>query len=590
MYINYVKIFQNILFDSVFLNKCLACRHFSYFDFSILFAMDRDIRVRKVSRVRANTLHIDNEVAATRKAVDMDIRTKRFSRARTETIRIIDEVTETKEVDEMDRILISIGGYGRFQLIIQIIFAIACIPELYHILISYFILDVPDWSYVVDHDNSFYIAVEKSTNMSRCQMPRSKWNYTKEADYSVVTEFDINCGLEWLVELSSSIIYVGIGIGAILAGWAVDNFGRRAVLIPSFILMQLSSIVIIFSKDIYTFMVLRVLVGIFIPGVGFNMTTLISELVLPQHRVWAILGVLSMFPIGLALLSLLAYLVPAWKQLVLLSSIASSLVLIFFDFIPESIRWLHLHGRMDEVIATLKRIAIWNKVSSPDDLKLHSTSEIIQTSKPSDLFASRQLAKVTIILSSTWFVHNIIYYGIILAADDLTSDSIYLNFALTCLVELPANVMCAFVLSKCGRKKPMMTFAFLAGLSCIVISAIPVTSSWQFVRLILGVLGRFCAAVAYNGLFVWTAELYPTGVRGQGLGFVNFVSRCGGITMPWIAKRMRLIHPILPFAVMGGMPILNTAFLALLPETKDKLFQTTFEEKELSHINEAYQK
>ena len=119
-----------------------------------------------------------------------------------------------------------------------------------------------------------------------------------------------------------------------------------------------------------------------------------------------------------------------------------------------------------------------------------------------------------------------------------------------------------------------MVFSFLAGASCIVIAIIPITSSWEVYRLVMGVIGRICAAIVYNGMFVWTAELYPTVVRGQGLGFVNFVSRVGGTAMPWIAKTLSLIHPILPFAVMGGMPMLNTAFLALLPETKDQALQS----------------
>ena len=62
-----------------------------------------------------------------------------------------------------------------------------------------------------------------------------------------------------------------------------------------------------------------------------------------------------MFSIGCASLSLSAYLLPDWRELVILLSGLGLFLLPFLWFIPESPRWDYLHGRIENCYRTLSK-------------------------------------------------------------------------------------------------------------------------------------------------------------------------------------------------------------------------------------------
>ncbi|KAI6057828.1 solute carrier family 22 member 6-A-like protein [Aix galericulata] len=89
----------------------------------------------------------------------------------------------------------------------------------------------------------------------------------------------------------------------------------------------------------------------------------------------------------------------------------------------------------------------------------------------------------------------------------------------------------------------------------------------QTVRTALAVIGKGCLSASFNCVFLYTAELYPTPIRGSlphadprgarrqtGLGFGSTMARVGGIVAP-LVKMMDEYYPFLPPAVYGVAPI-----------------------------------
>ena len=70
-------------------------------------------------------------------------------------------------------------------------------------------------------------------------------------------------------------------------------------------------------------------------------------------------------------------------------------------------------------------------------------------------------------------------------------------------------------------------------------------------RVILGNLGKFCLCVAFDGVYTWTVELYPTEVRSVGMGLTAVAGRVGSTAAPWIAQGLKPIAGWLPFVVLG---------------------------------------
>ncbi len=57
-------------------------------------------------------------------------------------------------------------------------------------------------------------------------------------------------------------------------------------------------------------------------------------------------------------------------------------------------------------------------------------------------------------------------------------------------------------------------------------------------------IGKMAIAASFNAIFVYTPELYPTSIRGSGLGMSSMVSRIGGMVAPYIAAISDLVSSL----------------------------------------------
>ena len=55
------------------------------------------------------------------------------------------------------------------------------------------------------------------------------------------------------------------------------------------------------------------------------------------------------------------------------------------------------------------------------------------------------------------------------------------------------------------------------------------------VRVLLTMIGKAAITYSYALIYLYTPELYPTVVRGAGLGLATMMSRIGGVLAPLIA-------------------------------------------------------
>ena len=88
----------------------------------------------------------------------------------------------------IDQILVYIGEFGRFQIILEIIACLLQIPYTLMILLPYFTQDSPSWKCVSNSTVCNVTGELASSDKLRCQIPRSEWEYSMPKDYSIVTE------------------------------------------------------------------------------------------------------------------------------------------------------------------------------------------------------------------------------------------------------------------------------------------------------------------------------------------------------------------------------------------------------------------
>ena len=97
---------------------------------------------------------------------------------------------ETK-ILSMDEVLPFIGEFGKFQIILEAAFCILIIPPAMLTLLPYFVQHIPPWqcsrnSTICPYNVTF--SAHDKLYKSRCNMPRSEWEFSKPKEYSVITQ------------------------------------------------------------------------------------------------------------------------------------------------------------------------------------------------------------------------------------------------------------------------------------------------------------------------------------------------------------------------------------------------------------------
>eukprot|EP00794_Sanderia_malayensis_P018705 gene18705-20593_t len=491
-----------------------------------------------------------------------------------------------KNVLTIDEILPMIGGFGKFQIILEIVFCIISIPGSMAVLLPYFAQHDPGWRCAINSTICRLDGTITSSNKNdfekRCNMPRSEWQFTQPKDYSVVTQFDLSCEMVFYNLLATSMVFISIALGALVLGWLADRYGRKPVLIPSSAAIVIIGFISAFSPNFAFYAVARVLVGFFLPGNALQLFIMVSEFVGPRHRPLAGNTLWIAFSVNIALLGVIAYFVRTWKLLVIICTAPYFFTFIFFKFIPESIRWLCLNGRTEDAMEIINRIAKVNGRAAPD-VKLAEKIDNTEMSFGSllNLFRPMKMAVSTLIQSFGWVVNGLVYYGVSFAAADL-GGNMYRDYILLSLAGIPGTSLGIYLCRKIGRKKTVLIPTFIGGLACIAASLIPTDdkkfSSLIPLRVFFGFLGKFCITISYASISTWSVELYPTVIRGAAVGYLQIANRLGSALAPWVATWLIGIHVVLPFSLMGGCAIICALLLLKLPETASKPTAETFKD------------
>ncbi|XP_010782425.1 solute carrier family 22 member 13-like [Notothenia coriiceps] len=91
-------------------------------------------------------------------------------------------------------------------------------------------------------------------------------------------------------------------------------------------------------------------------------------------------------------------------------------------------------------------------------------------------------------------------------------------------------------------------------------------SDLPVVATVVAVVGKFAATTSFSIVYVYTAELYPTTLRQNGVGLNSMCARVAGILAPPI-RLLEVYHWTIPMLIYGIVPITAGGLCLLLPET-----------------------
>jgi len=402
-----------------------------------------------------------------------------------------------------------------------------------------------------------------------CQLSEEAWEWTRRAD-SIVSEWNLVCGEAWKQQAVNTGFFFGFLLGAGFFGWLSDYAGRKKAIIASGAAAGCAGMLCGTAGGYWTFFLFRAVTGFGVGGIGMAGYVLGCEFVGPSWR--GLLGVAAQyfFAAGCMILPILAYKVPNWRMLSLLSGGSVLLYLMMMPYIPESPRWQLIQGRKGEATATLAAIASYNRTRMPD-LPL---ADVVVTSGTGagmgDVLAHPVLRGRFAVQIFAWFSVCCTYYGISLMTADLPG-SVYTTNAMMAAVEVAAYLVSSLLVDRIGRRWTIAGAYLLAGTS-LILSAITAGPA----RLWLALAAKCGAAAAFALILLYAAELFPTVVRSACIGACSQAARLGGMATPVIIMIAQAMHfPLLAFLVLGISSTAAGLLLLTQPETLGEVLPET---------------
>src|SRR5437879_6197966 len=167
------------------------------------------------------------------------------------------------------------------------------------------------------------------------------------------------------VGIASSAYLAGAVLGALFFGWLTDRLGRKRLFFITLAVYLLATGATALSWNIASFALFRFLTGGGIGGEYTAINSTIQELVPARYRGWTDLVINGSFWIGAAIGAVAAIvlldpnLLPpdlGWRLAYFIGAALGLIVFVMRMWIPESPRWLMIHGRPEEAHAIVDGI------------------------------------------------------------------------------------------------------------------------------------------------------------------------------------------------------------------------------------------
>jgi len=357
------------------------------------------------------------------------------------------------------------------------------------------------------------------------------------------------------VGLSNSAYLAGAVLGALGFGWLTDRIGRRKLFFITLALYLSATAATALSWNVASYALFRFLTGAGIGGEYTAINSTIQELVPARYRGWTDLVINGSFWVGAAIgaTSAIVLLDPhligpdlGWRLAYLTGAALGLVVFVMRMWIPESPRWLMIHGRPEEahaIVAEIERSVIGHaqdpRQQAFPKIKLRMRDHTPLREVARTLFVTyrqRSLVGLALMIAQAFF-YNAIFFTFALILTDfyaIPADHIgwyILPFAagnfLGPLVlgrlfdTLGRRVMIAFTYGVSGVLLALSGYLFAIG----VLSAQSQTIAWMVIF--------FFASPAASAAYLTVSETFPLEVRALAIAlFYAIGTGIGGVAGP----------------------------------------------------------
>jgi putative MFS transporter len=359
----------------------------------------------------------------------------------------------------------------------------------------------------------------------------------------------------------------GTVLGSFLWGWLGDRIGRRASILlaaVSFIATSICGSMPTYAMNVFMCFIMGFGVGGMLP----IMYTIMAETIPARHRGW-IMVLIGGDVVGAYILTswLAAELVPVYSWRILwLIGLPTGVFLIFLNrWIPESPRYLMMHGRSEEAKSVMQRFGakVVEDTSSKLNVEKGVKDRMTQLFQPPFSFITMAVLLLALGVGlvsfgfQLWIPSNLQKMGFTEAeANYMLRDSALIGF--------PLNFLIAWLYGFWSSKRTLILLSGLTALSLVGFAlAGEAVSSNQALLYALLIMPIWGISSIVSVLSAYCVEIYPTRLRSRGSGLTAGFSKAGGVLIIGLVTISVAPPSIIGTALIGAVP-LTIAALALL--------------------------
>jgi MFS family permease len=377
---------------------------------------------------------------------------------------------------------------------------------------------------------------------------------------SVLTEPDTLHLTESQIGFSASAYLGGAIVGALVFGWLTDRLGRKRLFLVTLSVYLAATLLTALSVDLATFMLFRFLTGTGIGGEYAAINSAIDELLPARVRGRADLAINASYWLGAALgaVATLVLLDPrvashtiGWRLTFGVGATLGAAILLVRRYVPESPRWLLLHGRVADAEAVIAEIEAQVARAEGPLAPVERTTrvQIRRRTRLRDVvdvlvhrYPRRSLLCFALMVSQA-FCYNAIFftYALILARFyDVPSGRVGLYLLPFALANFTGPLLLGPLFDTWSRRG-MIVITYLLSAALLLaaghgfvrgwLTATTQTAMWSAVF--------FFASTAASSAYLSASELFPVEMRGLAIAvFYAIGTAAGGFLAPTLFGRL----------------------------------------------------
>jgi AAHS family 3-hydroxyphenylpropionic acid transporter len=347
---------------------------------------------------------------------------------------------------------------------------------------------------------------------------------------------------------------LGLFFGALIGGRLADSIGRKRVLVASVALFGLFSLLTSFAWSIPSLIVTRALTGLGLGGALPMMLALVAETSQPSQQSGRVAMVYAATPFGGAIVSLLSLLIAAsqWRTIFAVGGILPLILAPIMAFsLPESsafqkVRAAASGGSVPELAAMPK---------SGSFMAIFSAGRALRTIF---LWTSFFLGLLLLYLLLNWLPTLLTSDG--LSRTEAAGAQIGFNIG-----GALAAILIGHLLN--GRLKNWAVAITFVALPILLVTLAKSPAQLAIICSTVFLLG--CAVIAAQAfLYAMAPAVYPTSIRGVGVGAAVAMGRIGSIVGPKLGGMLKaaghspsqLLMDLLPIVIAGSICALLLAW------------------------------